>query len=1113
MNKKKTIKVVSSIAIATSAFVSANTLEAAPSVTSTVENAKIQMKNLSSVYTKPFTSKKGFTNISIPYNKVVTAYKNAKLAVQKSTVATKTKSKYIADLDTTYKTYVTQRAALYVTAYNNLVKLDNARRTVADAFKKQDWIAVSNAVPELKNQLTPTLLNTYKKVYEPTIRQAFVTRFDEGNTTLKAAVTELGKVKIPTISDFNVSQENGITINMKAKVVNATKATVNLYDESNKLLMTKYVDVQNQEISASFTDISAGAYKVSVVIDALKSEKTITVTPIVVDINNVAASQVTGTTNMNVTAQITNAKKATVTVYNSSNTIVETREVSVTDNNVSTTFTNVASGTYKVVVTSGTIKDDTTVTITPLTVAISNVTATQITGTTNINVTAQVANIAKVTVNLYNSSNTLVETKEVNVISNSATTTFTNVAAGTYKIVVTSGDMQNSANCEVKPLIVPVAIENIAAINSTSVNITGSGLSRVTASSLSIVGNAVTSVTPTSDGKSAMVTFSTAVAPGIQQTLIWTDPLDTTKKIVTPFTYTLSTITQVTNLTTKLNNNATMDQYLQFSINGEVLPADVNYLRANGWNVKFQSTLTISDDMIGRVIPANIAGKLTLSYTVILTKGTTTIVSPETKVAITNAATAIKTITGAKLYTGNNSYTGVEVKSKTIVVGETLALDNVSITYEDGHEATLPASSLGGNISIASSDGTKFSVSGTSITGNSVGSAFLTLQSGTVTYTVPLTIATNERVAESATVDVPSLKIQPNTVPKSIKATVKDQYGDCFMGAVYVSPVKTVDGSKTIATTTIGTTNKLGEVMVIVTPSTNIGSGNLVLTNSNVNGRVLASVDVSSALAGAVANRILELKNPSVDKLVLDLSATADAYTNLYYNSYDANGYFVGAETSSTLAALGGGIYTVTSSDPEVASVANNGTPSSIAGDGTIQISRGTKVGTTTIKVLEGTLTRASIVITSVDSAPKITGVRFEPTPPLTNVGNFGLSTVLKSSGITIDRTDKGPLLLAGDRIFIDVAGGTPNKWDTTDIQLGAVSVIANSLITNNGSVIIPTILSASTPGLNVGDGLIGKTTAVPTNFTSGDRGYIIVKVAPRGNIQPYLTTLTVNIP
>ena len=178
----------------------------------------------------------------------------------------------------------------------------------------------------------------------------------------------------------------------------------------------------------------------------------------------------------------------------------------------------------------------------------------------------------------------------------------------------------------------------------------------------------------------------------------------------------------------------------------------------------------------------------------------------------------------------------------------------------------------------------------------------------------------------------------------------------------------------------------------------------------------LKSVDVAVSDDAVVASRKVETSSPSAD-LALDVVAgTTDGTVDLVLNQYNAGGFLIGAETNYTNNEVKGTKYTVSSSDEKVATIA-------VGADGTITVT-GKSKGTATVVIKEGTVTRATAVVTVNHSTPTITAVNFEEVKDVVTTGALN-AQALKSEGITLSSTDYKAEIAANGTIFIDVKGST----------------------------------------------------------------------------------------
>ena len=210
-----------------------------------------------------------------------------------------------------------------------------------------------------------------------------------------------------------------------------------------------------------------------------------------------------------------------------------------------------------------------------------------------------------------------------------------------------------------------------------------------------------------------------------------------------------------------------------------------------------------------------------------------------------------------------------------------------------------------------------------------------------------------------------------------------------------------------------------------------------------------------------------------------------DGTVDLVLNQYNAGGFLIGAETNYTNNEVKGTKYTVSSSDEKVASIA-------VAADGTITVT-GKSKGTATVVIKEGTVTRATAVVTVNDSTPTITDVDFEEVKDVVTSGALN-AQALKAEGITLSSTDYKAEIAANGTIFIDVKGSAEGL-DDQDIKLGAFDAIYSG------------------PQTDITD-LAVEGGSVKGNVVAGAQGTVVARVVLNGKTEAFATsTINVKVP
>jgi trimeric autotransporter adhesin len=224
MDKKKAVKLATASAVAASAFVAANpnASEAATNVATVVSQAKAQFKKAYYTYSHTVTETGEFPNINdvyVEYNKAKKAYADAVALVKKSGGANK--DAYLADLDATYKEYITKRVVTYIDAYNYAVKLDGLRQQLDEAIKAKDLAKAEELYHKISYELKSRTV-ILDRVYGQSTRDLLRTKFK----------AEAQKLRDSLIYDITVAMKaREVQDAVKAGNLDKAKAAVDKINE------------------------------------------------------------------------------------------------------------------------------------------------------------------------------------------------------------------------------------------------------------------------------------------------------------------------------------------------------------------------------------------------------------------------------------------------------------------------------------------------------------------------------------------------------------------------------------------------------------------------------------------------------------------------------------------------------------------------------------------------------------------------------------------------------------------------------------------------------------------------------------------------------------------
>ena len=526
-------------------------------------------------------------------------------------------------------------------------------------------------------------------------------------------------------------------------------------------------------------------------------------------------------------------------------------------------------------------------------------------------------------------------------------------------------------------------------------------------------------------------------------------------------------VSSVDATTTRIDND-TDGQFLGFTINGGKT-ASVKSLVDAGYTVDFQSTnnAVILDAATGELNESALTADF--SYKVVITKDGTSFESELTTVEVLDFDTFITGLSDVTVDQGNVTVTSgkVSVQDGTVDVVATKATTLSGATVNNPTTVTYTSS----NPSVASVNATTGAV-----TPIQAGTVTITASVDEATVSVPLTVVSEARKADSATATTSEVKLLA-TKTQAIDFTVVDQFGDEFEGdlSVVSANAAIANGSSTLTFVD----GKATETVTALTKGTTVldlKAGTTTLKTLNV----LVSDDA------VVASRKLETVSPSADLALDVIKGSEDQSVQVVWNKYNAEGFLIGAETDFTNNAVAGTKYTVSSSNTNVATV-------SVAANGNITVT-GIDAGTANLVIKEGGVTRASTLVTVTDTTPSITAINFEVVEEVKTAGALN-AQVLKAEGITLSSTDYKAEIDAAGTIFIDVKGTTAGLT-ADDIKLGSLQAIYSGV-------------QADLTALAINAGSI-----TATNVAPGSEGTIVVTAKVEGNNNVFASqTIKVNVP
>lgn len=634
-------------------------------------------------------------------------------------------------------------------------------------------------------------------------------------------------------------------------------------------------------------------------------------------------------------------------------------------------------------------------------------------------------------------------------------------------------------------------VDTVKAVNATTVQLSGSNLDQLKADNFSLEGNKVTSYNVDPETGDATLTFEKKFESGKEQTLKLTEKVDGQDKVTElKFTYNLEIKSVEANALTV--DDDTANQKLTFKINGEATDADLDYIKASGYNVEFQATTNVFDGSSSNSATGVLASNLSslkdksFAYKVVITDkdGNTVAESPLAEV---------KVVDKSSVYTSINSFDivndGVKLTSNTVTLNDSKAsIANIKGDLADGTKdapissSAVEYSSSNKNVALVDSTGKILPIA--------PGKTTITIKAGDATKTIDLTVAADARVAKTATVSNSSLKLVKTTTPSpaTVSVQVKDQYGDPVKGVNFDSSAGSisyettkvdVDGTPTeVVAVTGGTTDDEGKTQLEVTPQA-VGNGTVKVKAGN---NVIATLNVSVSQDITAASHKLELADPSQDTtldLYSDDPSKSDDTVEFVYNKYNASGYLLGAEDN--ISDDNTKQYSVSVDD-------NSVIKASVGDKGVITVTA-LKPGTANLIIKEGSVVREKVAITVKDSTPTVATATLKSVDKVTKAG----TTLNAGSVLTLNDDDSDS---STDNVVQNITLTTPsnNKVRITDDGTLYLDANKNGKLDKDSSG-KPTEVVVGT--LNITENIASDPTSGTVSITtkSGDKGSIVYSV------------------
>jgi SbsC C-terminal domain/Bacterial Ig-like domain (group 2) len=623
-------------------------------------------------------------------------------------------------------------------------------------------------------------------------------------------------------------------------------------------------------------------------------------------------------------------------------------------------------------------------------------------------------------------------------------------------------------------------VESVSAINPNTVEVKGTGLDKLTAENFSLEGNKVTSYNVNAETGVATLTFEKKFESGKEQTLKLTEKVEGQEDKVSEFkfTYNLEIKSVVANALTV--DNDTAGQKLTFKINGEDTDADVDYIKASGYNVEFQATSAVFTGSASSSTTGELAGSLTpdtkFAYKVVITDkdGNVVAESPLAEVKVVDKSNVVTAIDSFDLTDGT-----IKLSSNTVVLGESFRIANVVGDKDDGTKDTditslVEFTSSNKDVALVDSTGNILPIK--------PGSTTITIKAGNVSKSFVLTVASEARVAKTATLTTSSLKLVENGSNASVGVVVKDQYGDVVSGlnlanATYEITQVNVNGAPTNVVNVTGTTTDAeGKASLTVTPNV-AGTGTVKVKVGN---NVIATFNVSVSKDTTVATRKLELVDASKDaKLDIYTGEVTDNSVDFVYNKYNAEGYLLGKETTDI--GTSGTKYTVSVEEPngkDIIDVAVNA--------GVITVTAKADTGTAYLVIKEGSVVREKLPITVVNSTPTVSAITLKSAEKVTTATTIKADSVLTLKDDLGSGKDK-----AVQNITLTTASSKAVRLDETTGKLYLDADNDGSLdVDGSGN---PTELVVGTVAIT--ENISGSATGTTIATVAGDKGSVVYTV------------------
>lgn len=676
-------------------------------------------------------------------------------------------------------------------------------------------------------------------------------------------------------------------------------------------------------------------------------------------------------------------------------------------------------------------------------------------------------------------------------------------------------------------VVVPTKVESVSAVNSKTLELKGTNLSKLTAADITVANNTVTGVTFSTDRTTATVTVKDELAVNnVTKVTVKDASFDVTYKIE-------AKQISVVNAT---YDDDTAKQFVKILVDGKAVTAQE--LLSAGYNVTFSayakqsggtalnsvfaaaSTSTgqldsdldtaLATELAGVTLPAGtttlpIAG-VDVYVQVKVTKGSEVIESELSPIKIKNTDLAADGITATTLTNaGADKDASITTdnfvqSSRTLTTGD--LANYTSIKVKAGSDETKVTS----NYTVASSNAAVVSVTKAGqLKAEGPGTATITISYGGATRTETVTVVNGKREASKVTV-AGALQTVAKGATGTAYVTVVDQFGDPFAGTLTV-----VNSDKTVATTvdTLPVTTA-GDAAL---PFTALKAGSTSVTFKDAAGAAISSNQVKVTVTDNADLKKYKLTandgviaDTDADALVsgskavefstdTTLDMEADKYLNINLTGVNSDGNPL-ADAAQKIASGDYDVEVAQSRNGVLADI-NNDTKFVKDNGGSLTIKAGDLTGTATITVknkanntivgsITVTVTKVGYNVTSA-TFKDVQSPTFGKTITYKDVLNYkeagtGKDPVITGLGLTknaaqpirLALTDQAPLVKGDLYIDLDADGVFNNK----DVKVGSLELTKTDGIADAPDVI---------------DGI---------DVVSGDNGTILFKVVDKsGNV------------